>query len=134
MEYPGVGTGVWIRKDGKVLLGLRSGKYLPGTWCIPGGKLEMYEEWDDGARREALEETGVEIGEMRLAAILDDRNPDAGTHYISMHFVADWREGEPVPELGKFETWGWFGLDELPEPLFPATRNFIDKGYNPFTI
>lgn len=135
MDYPGVGTGVWVRKKGKILFGLRKGMYLPGTWCIPGGKLEMYEEWGEGARREAREETGVEIADLRFVAVLDDPNPAVGTHYLSLHFVADWVSGEAmVTEPEKFAQWKWFSLDELPEPIFPSTGNFIKNGYNPFTI
>ena len=133
MDYPGVGTGVWIRKDGKVLLGLRKGKLGTGTWCIPGGKLEMFEAWDEGARREVLEETGIEVGDMRFVAVLDDPQKEMGTHYLSLHFVADWVSGDAsVIEPEKFERWEWFAYDALPEPLFPPTRNFVENGYNPF--
>ncbi|MEK7068958.1 MAG: NUDIX domain-containing protein [Patescibacteria group bacterium] len=135
MDYPGIGTGVWIRKDNKVLLGLRTGKFGTNTWCIPGGKLEMFEAWDDGARREVLEETGIKIKDMRFVAVLDDQNKDIGMHYLTIHFVADWVSGEArVMEPEKFARWEWFAYDALPAPLFPPTRNFVDKGYNPFTI
>ena len=46
MKYPGVGAGVYVRKAGKVLLGLRKGGHGEGEWCPPGGKLEMNEEND----------------------------------------------------------------------------------------
>lgn len=135
MPYPGVGTGVWIRKDGKVLLGKRKSAFFPNTWCIPGGKLEMYEAWDRGAEREAIEETGVAVQNMRLAAVLDDPQPSHGTHYISLHFVADWASGEArVVEPDKFEAWQWFAYNALPKPLFPSTANFPNQGYDPFRI
>lgn len=133
MDYPGVGTGVWIRKDGKVLLGQRTGNYYPGTWCVPGGKLEMYEEWEDCARRETREEAGVEIKNLRLIAITNGYSLELGVHYVTLQFAADLVSGEAIVcEPDKFARWEWFPYDALPEPLFPATGNFVEKGYNPF--
>jgi len=39
-----------------------------------------------------------------------------------------------VMEPDKCSEWEWFSWDELPEPLFLSTRNFVNTGYNPLTI
>ena len=38
-------------------------------WGIPGGAMELGEIVENAARREALEETGLEIGEMSLFGV-----------------------------------------------------------------
>ncbi len=135
MDRPGVGVGVYIRKGGKILLGLRKGGTGAGMWCPPGGKLGMYEEWEDCARRETLEEVGIEIEGARLMTVTNDPSRDVGTHYITLHFSAEPKSGTArLMEPDKFEKWEWFEWGKLPEPLFWPIRNFVKTGYNPFTI
>ena len=135
MIYPGVGVCVYIRRSGKILFGKRLSEHGKGTWCPPGGKLDMYETWEDCARRETREETGVEITNIRFAAVTNDIWNEIGTHYVTIAMVADWKVGEPrLVEADKFETWDWFVWDSLPETLLLSARNFVKSGYNPFTI
>jgi len=134
MEYPGVGVDVYIRKNGKVLLGLRKSSYGAGEWCAPGGKMELKESPEEAVVREAEEECGVGFKNLRFINITNDIH-DIGTHFLTVNFVADWDRGEPqLKEPDKFEKWEWFSWDNLPEPLFLSTRNFIHTGYNPLNI
>lgn len=132
MEHPGVGVALYLRRDGKVLLGKRKGGHGAGTWCAPGGKLEMNESPEDCARRETKEETGLRVGGVRFIGITNDIWPDIGTHFVTVSFVADLEAGDAVlTEPDKFEEWQWFDWRELPEPLFLSTRNFNDLDINP---
>lgn len=131
-RYPRIGTGVLVHKDGKVLLAQRKGGAEDGSWCFPGGKLEWFETWQDSAAREVLEETGVEIANVRLAAATNDIYQDEGSHYVTLCIVAEWKSGEAmVTEPEKFYAVDWFPLDQLPQPLYRPTRNFLENGYNP---
>lgn len=61
-----VATAIPVTDDGKVVLirrGIEPGK---GSWAQPGGFLEVDETVAEGARREVMEETGleVEVGEI----------------------------------------------------------------------
>jgi len=47
--------------DGGILLIRRGTEPYKGYWCIPGGVQEEDETLDETARRETLEETGVEV-------------------------------------------------------------------------
>ncbi|MDO8521965.1 MAG: NUDIX hydrolase [bacterium] len=132
---PGVGIGVCVRKDGKVLMGKRRGGLMSGTWAIPGGKLDMYEELEVCAIREILEETGIEIKNVRFITFTNDIAKDSGMHYLTLFYEADWKAGEPqVLEPDKCEEWRWSRWDSLPQPLFISTRNLVDSGYNPFNV
>jgi 8-oxo-dGTP diphosphatase len=45
---------------------------------------------------------------------------------VLIGFCADWRSGEPqVLEPEKCEGWGWYALDQLPEPLFIPTEMMV---------
>ncbi len=135
MLHPRVGTGVWIRKESKILLGFRTWKHAPNTWAPPGGKLEMYEEPAECARRETKEETGLDIENIRFMTITNDVYEDVGQHYITLHFAADWKRGEArLVEPEKFSEWRWFDWGSFPEPLLLSTRNFIKTGYNPINF
>lgn len=52
-----------IESDGAVLLGLRSFSkdHAPGQWEAISGRVEPGERPEEAARREALEETGLEV-------------------------------------------------------------------------
>lgn len=132
--HPGVGVGVYVRKEGKLLLGLRKGGYGAGTWGAPGGKLEMWESPEECAIREVAEETGITIQNVRFVGFVNDLDRAQGSHYVTLSYVADWESGEPVPEPGKFEQWQWFAQDALPEPKFFPLSTFLNNGYNPFTL
>ena len=67
-QRPKVGVGVFVLKDGKILMGKRKGAHGEGSWSLPGGHLEFNESWDMCAVRETMEETGVTIKNIRFGA------------------------------------------------------------------
>ena len=70
-----VGAGILIEKDARLLLLQRTGEPWQADWNLPAGFVEMDEDPRDAARREALEETGldVEVGELvRVYFYTDD--------------------------------------------------------------
>jgi 8-oxo-dGTP diphosphatase len=47
---------------------------------------------------------------------------------VTLYVVASGVEGEPeIMEPNKCLAWQWFGLDELPEPLFLSLENFLKQ-------
>ena len=60
-NYPKVGVGVMIIKNGKVLFHKRKGSHGDGEYAWPGGHLEYMESFEDCVRREVYEEAGIEI-------------------------------------------------------------------------
>ncbi|HEE9954725.1 NUDIX hydrolase [Citrobacter sp. Cpo073] len=99
------GSGIMFRQGKFVFLIQRSDD---GTWCPPGGTVELGELAIDAARREVLEEVGYQYdGPLTPHSIYGD--------YLT--FRAE------VPE--KFEAKlndeslaaGWFHIDDLPKPL-----------------
>lgn len=115
---PRVGVGVMVLKNGQLLLGRRKGSHGAGEYAYPGGHLEHLESFEQCAKREVKEETGLEIGPIRFLRVLNTTEY-APKHYIDVAFVADWVSGEPqVLEPDKIDGWAWYPLDALPSPLF----------------
>jgi len=67
-------TSVVARDDhGRILLQQRTDFDL---WGLPGGVLELNEDLETCARRELLEETGLEVGQLRLVGVYTDPRYD----------------------------------------------------------
>jgi 8-oxo-dGTP diphosphatase len=130
---PKVGVGVFILKDGKVLMGLRKGTHGPGTWCPPGGHLEYAESPEECAKRETDEECGLNITNVKRGPYTNAVFQESGKHYITLYMIADWKSGEPqLLEPDKCEKWDWFAWDELPEPIFLPIKELFKQNFNPF--
>lgn len=126
-QHPRVGIGVMILKDEKILLGKRKGSHGEGEYAFPGGHLEYMESFADCARREVGEECGIEINNIRFQC-LANITQYALRHYAHIGLVADWKSGEPkVLEPERSEAWGWYDIDNLPQPMFEACRLSIES-------
>jgi 8-oxo-dGTP diphosphatase len=116
-EYPArpiVGIGVAVLRPGAVLLVRRGQPPNLGAWSLPGGGQELGETAEAAARRELLEETGLQVGELLLAANVDSihRDPDGRVryHYTIIDFAALYLAGTPVAGGDITETaWAEFG-------------------------
>ena len=130
---PKVGVGVIIIKDNKILLGKRKNSHGDGTWSFPGGHLEYDESWEDCAKRETMEETGINIKNLRFDTATNDVFEKEEKHYITLYMVCDYDSGEVINmEPEKCEKWDWFEWNNLPSPLFLPIQNLLKKNYNPF--
>lgn len=107
-EYPQrplVGIGVALLRHGatgpELLLVRRARPPALGEWSLPGGAQRVGETAEAAARRELLEETGLEAGPLRLAGHVDSIHRDANGavqyHYTILDFAGFWQGGDPVP-------------------------------------
>lgn len=121
-----VGLGVMVIKDGKVLLGRRKGAHGEGEYAWPGGHLEYMESIVEAAKREVREETGMEIKNVRFLRLLNLKEY-APKHYVDIGMMADWKSGEPkVLEPDRIESWAWYDMDKLPQPLFFTIPSYLE--------
>ena len=128
----GVGFGVMILKEGKILLGKRhedpnkadSVFRAANVWTMPGGKLDYGEGFLDGAKREVKEETGlnVEIEDLEVICVNEDMNEHA--HFVTIGLIAKKFSGEAqVLEPDEITEWKFFDMNELPENIyFPSEK------------
>ena len=129
---PKVGVAVFVLRDGRFLLGRRRGAHGAGEWALPGGHLEFGESIEACARREALEETGLTLTNVRLGPYGNDHFAAEGRHYVTLFVLADAPAGEPeLREPEKCAGWEWHTWSELPEPLFLPLRSLKERGFTP---
>jgi len=129
-QRPKVGIGVMIFKDGKILLGKRKGSHGEGEYSFPGGHLEYMESFADGARREIMEEAGIEVKNIRFEYVANITHY-APKHYVHLGLIADWASGEPrIMEPNKCDGWDWYDLDDLPKPMFQECTLAVENYKN----
>jgi 8-oxo-dGTP diphosphatase len=125
-----VGVGVFVFKDGKFLMQQRHGAHGAGSWSVPGGHLEFGESFEDTARREVKEETGLEISNVRFGAVTNDNFVDEGKHYVTMWMLSDWQSGtEHITEPDKCLAQEWHTFDDLPSPLFLPWNQLLSSEF-----
>jgi len=57
------------------------------VWIVPGGEVELGESAGVAAKRETLEETGLQINPLRLAAIHEFMEPPF--HAVELYFISE---------------------------------------------
>lgn len=114
-----VGVRLLAVKEGEVLLVKHT--YLDG-WYLPGGGVRSGETLGDAMAREAAEEAGVELHELRLFGVYSSFLEGKSDHIVV--FVCEaftWRK----VSSREIESIDCFALSELPEGTSPGTRRRI---------
>ena len=123
-EHPLVGVGVVIVSDGAILLVQRGREPGRGLWAVPGGKVRRGETMRAAARREAREETGldVEVGDVIwVGAHIDDEH-----HLVLIDFAASVTGGRLVAADDADDV-RWVPLaDTSGHPLTPTMYDLLD--------
>ena len=127
---PWVGIGAIVFRGDRVLLAQRGKPPRMGSWSLPGGAQHLGETAEECARRELREETGIEVGPLLLADVVDVISRDeAGIryHYTIIDYCGLWVAGEAVPGDDVAAT-AWALPDELADhALTPEARAVIAK-------
>ena len=133
------GTAVVLRRADCIVMGRRKGSHGAGTFSLPGGALDNAardpgqgdKTMKEGACRELLEETGIDLLPVQLTLLhVDDSQHEGGGHWVTLFFEVELVEGvEPIlVEPNKCEGWDWYATTDLPEPLFGAFSKLVDSG------
>lgn len=90
-------------------------KNEPHGWAIPGGFVDYGESLECAAARESLEETSLEVTDLRLLGCYSDPSRDKRSHNISTVYVA---KATGTPKAGDDAAGlAVFPIGSLPQPL-----------------
>jgi 8-oxo-dGTP diphosphatase len=121
-----IGVQAVIRDGDQILLGRRANTFGRGTWGLPGGHIEPGEKVLAAAAREVREETGLEVGKMRIACITD---PQAtANHHMQIGVEVLEYAGEiRILEPERCERWQFWPIGALPADLFVASVEVLRR-------
>ena len=96
----------------RILLGMKKRGFGEGRWNGFGGKVEEGETIEEGARREMLEEAGIQIKDLEKMGILDFKFLDDG-NLLEVHiFKSSSYEGKPIETEEMLPQ--WFDFLDIP--------------------
>lgn len=126
-----------VEKDGKILISQRSFEetHQPGSWTIPGGKVERTggEIWniiEKTLKTEVMEETGVEVADDVCLLTNNTFIRSTGQHVIALIFLCHWKSGIAKPLEDTIDV-KWINENELKDMEFaPNVKKYIEIGFS----
>ena len=116
---PKVSSAVLVEQEGQVLLVKRRVEPAQGSWCLPGGFIELGERPQQTAVRECQEESGFAVEITRLIDVFYYENYRGSGLLIIYKGKVIGGAAQPGDDA---EAVGFFGPDELPENIVFASN------------
>ena len=119
-----------INNEGEILLQKRA----DGKWGVPGGFMELGESAEETGKREIMEETGLELGELNLVGVFSGKH-----HYVKLsngdevypvtiaYVTKEICGGELKADGQETTDVKFFKLNELPDDLNPLIKNLVHQ-------
>lgn len=114
---------VILFREGIVLI-RRENPPFQGCYALPGGFVEMGERVEEAAKREAREETGLDIDLLGMVGVYSDPARDPRGHVVSVAFLA--RGSGRLQSGSDARSAQVFPRGELPELAFDHDRIIRD--------
>lgn len=125
------GTGLLVfNEKNEVLMELRTDF---NSWGFPGGSMELGESFEETAKRELEEETGLIIDDMKLLEVLSGKDTyreyPNGDKLYDITAVFEVRKYHGTLKIGDDESreLRCFSLKEMPNNLSPMTEKYWSK-------
>jgi 8-oxo-dGTP diphosphatase len=122
---PKVAVGVVAHDaEGRILLVQRAVSPAAGRWALPAGFVDAGEDPRETARREALEETGLEVTVGRVIDVYAGEPGSGVTFFLSFEAEivgGELRGGDDASDAR------FFSGDNLPDIAFDSTRDAVSR-------
>ncbi len=115
-----------LQSSARILLIKRKNDPFKNSWALPGGFLEETENLKEGAKRELLEETGVEAEALKQLKTYGDLNRDPRGRTISIAFIGKLNKEVKIKAGDDAIEADWFSLDKLPGLAFDHSKIIVD--------
>ena len=118
--------GIWFysKSTNRYLYLLRNDRKNPGTWGLPGGKVEGKENLLDALTRECVEELGEFPATEKIIPIEQFTSSDNRFIYHTFFGIVD---QEFVPTLNSEHLgYAWIDKSNMPKPLHPGLWSTIN--------
>ncbi len=103
--------------NGKILLVKRGIESFKGMWALPGGHVDYGERVEEAVKREAKEETGLDVAVVKLIGVYSDPKRDPRGHTVGVAYLCETKGKKPKAGDDAAAAW-WWPLDDLPELAF----------------
>lgn len=110
---PNATTAAVVYNENKVLLTLRTVEPFKGTWCLPGGHINDYENAETAIIREVKEETGL-LFTPTFFRYFDEIFPELGVHNCVLVFTGRGK-GILQPSEAEVAETKWVTIEEALE-------------------
>ncbi|MBY0123797.1 NUDIX hydrolase [Bacillus sp. S/N-304-OC-R1] len=110
-----------------------------GYWGLPGGLMDIGESFEEVAKREVFEETGLVVENLKLLNVFSGSEyylkvPNGDELYsgTAVYFTRD-VSGEMVIDYSDSEKMQYFSMNNLPNELTDKYRGFIKQYIKKYT-
>ena len=111
-----------VRDDSVLLVQLT---YYPG-WLLPGGGVERGETFEEAARRELLEESGLQARSLQLFGIYITKQEGKIDH-VAVYGVEDFEGEARIVDSAEIKAVRFFNRLSLPPDVLPGHRRRIEE-------
>ncbi|MFZ2096578.1 MAG: NUDIX hydrolase [Anaerolineales bacterium] len=125
---PKVAVAILIRKEDRILLVQRRYDPKKGHWTLPSGFVDAGEDPVEAAKRECLEETGLQIHNIKLLDVIFSQEHPRGASILIV-YRAEIQSGRLIAGDDANQA-GFFDLHDLPPLAFTSTQQIVDRYFN----
>lgn len=124
LEHFDVAVGVILNAANEVLIAKRPpGKFMPGLWEFPGGKLESGESAEVALHRELVEELAIDISDPEHFMTVEEDYAEQNRH-VRLH-VYIVRQFKNDPKGVEGQALRWCAFEDLGKYTFPSANHPI---------
>ncbi|MGC2570156.1 MAG: NUDIX hydrolase [Candidatus Nitrosopolaris sp.] len=120
-----------IQKNSHILLVRRKKDPFKGFFSIPGGFVNEGERVEDAAKREAKEETSLDIELVHILGVYSEPNRDPRGHNMSTVFIGELSSNNNMEALAQDDAAEikWMNLEEVDNTSFAFDHKKIISDY-----